>query len=52
MGNVYKSKAKRLKVIRILGYANQALVQLSASAYEWTIVKAMQQGIGRQCIDT
>ena len=38
-------------MIHILGYANQALVQLSTSAYEWTIVRAMQQGIGRQCID-
>ena len=34
-------------MIHILGYANQALVQLSTSAYEWTIVRAMQQGIGR-----
>ena len=39
------------KVIHILGYANQALEQLSASAYEQAIVRAMQQGIERQCID-
>ena len=32
-------------MIHILGYANQALVQLSASAYEWAIVRAMQEGI-------
>ena len=39
------------KVIHILGYANQALEQLSPSAYESAIVRAMQQGIERQCID-
>ena len=37
-------------MIHILGNANQALVQLSASTYEWTIVRAMQQGIMRQCM--
>ena len=46
MGNIYKSKAKRLKGDPYIGLCQSALVHLSASAYEWAIVRAMQQGIG------
>ena len=44
-------KDQTKKVIHILGYANQALEQLSTSAYEWAIVRTMQQSIERQCIN-